>query len=246
MTDRRFMFPLNVSRAFDTIWACVQKCPSETITTYEEIQALAVNNNISLCVDYDSVLNVTEHKPRFGVCPRLPVLKSVDIMNRCIPEDLLNFGKDLLDKVLEIDFVRGFLHDLIDASPYLPQVCLLALVLSMFSVLLLRFFAAVIIYFVYLAVVVVAIGFSGAAWYVWWKVYENSIKSKNSTDIMELETTTAVLKSSPQRMTKAALFGGTNLDALFDFADTSVLSLLGVALATTAISVSDLFPHNDP
>ncbi|KAK6046837.1 hypothetical protein COOONC_15657 [Cooperia oncophora] len=158
MTDRRFIFPLNASRAFDTIWACVHQCPDRTITSYKEIYELAVDHNNSLCVDYDSALNITERKPRFGVCPRLPVLKSVDVMNRCLPEDFLSFGKDLFSKILEIDFIRGFFHDLIDTSPYLPQMCLLALVLSLFSVVLLRFFAAVIIYFVYLAVVVISVG----------------------------------------------------------------------------------------
>ncbi|KAK6013143.1 hypothetical protein OSTOST_21601, partial [Ostertagia ostertagi] len=161
----------------------------------------------------------------------------IDILNRCIPEDLLSFGKDLFNKVLEIDFVRGFLHDLIDTSPYLPQVCFLALALSLFSVVLLRFFAAAIIYFVYLAVVVIVVGFSGGIWYAFWRVYRSSVESTNSTEPMELETTTALLPSSPQRLTKAVLFEGVRLDALFNFEDTSMLTLLGVGLGSTVISI---------
>ncbi|KAK6013141.1 hypothetical protein OSTOST_21599, partial [Ostertagia ostertagi] len=48
MTDRRFMFPLNASRAFDTIWACVRRCPDQTITSYGE--------SLSETKNFDSLL----------------------------------------------------------------------------------------------------------------------------------------------------------------------------------------------
>ncbi|KAK6049719.1 hypothetical protein COOONC_12776, partial [Cooperia oncophora] len=227
-----FIFPLNASRAFDTIWACVHQCPDWTVTTYKEIYELAVDHNNSLCVDYDSALNITVHKPRFGVCPRLPCRYHESLSTRRISSVL-----EKIFSMLEIDFIRGFFHDLIDTSPYLPQMCLLALVLSLFSVVLLRFFAAVIIYFVYLAVVVISLGFSGTLWYAFYRVYKNSVESTNSTDVVELGNTTALLSSSPQRLTKAVLFEDVRLDALFNFEDTSLLTLLGVGLGATAISI---------
>ncbi|ETN73980.1 hypothetical protein NECAME_04202 [Necator americanus] len=98
MTERRFLFPLNASRALDTTWACVRSCPDDTVTTYAGIKKLAVEQNNSLCVDYDSAIDAANHTPPFGVCPRLPVLKSTEVMNRCIPEDLILFGKELLKK----------------------------------------------------------------------------------------------------------------------------------------------------
>ncbi|EYC37220.1 hypothetical protein Y032_0814g2490 [Ancylostoma ceylanicum] len=241
MTERRFMFPLNASRALDTIWACVRSCPEDTVTTYEGIKKLAIEQNNSLCVDYDSAIDAAKHKPRFGVCPRLPVLRSTDLMNRCIPEDLIAFGKDLLRKVADMDWIRSYLHDLIDASPYLLQMCLVALVLALLSVALLRFFAAAIVYFVYLAVAVLAIGFSGSVWYAFWKVYKKSIQSDQDalkdTDITITTTTTMRPKSEPQHLTTAVLFKDIDFEAMINFENTTTVTLLAMALGATIISV---------
>lgn len=238
MTERRFMLPLNVSQAFDTIWACVHKCPEKTITSYEEVRSEAVEHRNSLCVDHESAVSVTEQKHRFGVCPRLPVLKSVDILNRCIPEDLMSFGKKLFEKVLEMDLIRGFLHDLIDASPYLLQMCLLALVLAVLTVGLLRFFAAVIVYFVYLAVVLLAVGFSGSVWYAFLRAYKSSTEERSANfTSKDLETVTKPAASRTQNLATAVLFKDVDFDKLLNFEDTTTLTLLALGIGATVISV---------
>ncbi|KAK6733291.1 hypothetical protein RB195_017190 [Necator americanus] len=238
MTERRFLFPLNASRALDTTWACVRSCPDDTVTTYAGIKKLAVEQNNSLCVDYDSAIDAANHTPPFGVCPRLPVLKSTEVMNRCIPEDLILFGKELLKKVIELDWVRGYLHDLIDASPYLLQMCLLALVFALFSLFLLRFFAAVIVYFVYLMVALLAIGFSGSVWYAFWRTYKNSMESRkgNTTDAT-IATTTVPMRPGRRHLTTDVLFKDINFNEMFDFENTTTVTLLAMGLGATIISI---------
>uniref|UniRef100_A0A8L8Q886 Choline transporter-like protein n=1 Tax=Heligmosomoides polygyrus TaxID=6339 RepID=A0A8L8Q886_HELPZ len=226
MTERRFMLPLNVSQAFDTIWACVHKCPEKTITSYEEVRSEAVEHRNSLCVDHESAVSVTEQKHR------------VDILNRCIPEDLMSFGKKLFEKVLEMDLIRGFLHDLIDASPYLLQMCLLALVLAVLTVGLLRFFAAVIVYFVYLAVVLLAVGFSGSVWYAFLRAYKSSTEERSANfTSKDLETVTKPAASRTQNLATAVLFKDVDFDKLLNFEDTTTLTLLALGIGATVISV---------
>ncbi|KHJ92083.1 hypothetical protein OESDEN_08037 [Oesophagostomum dentatum] len=208
----------------------------------ERIRKLAAERNNSLCVDHSSALASTNHQPRFGVCPRLPVLKraiffSTDIMNRCIPEDLIGFGKDLFKKVLEMDWIRGYLHDLIDASPYLLQMCLVALVLALLSVALLRFFAPIIIYFVYLAVATLAVGFSGCIWYAFWKVYKKAQKPEGYNNTTATSSTSTVDGSKPLHLTGAILLKDLNFEELFNFEDTTSTTLFALGLGATVISV---------
>ncbi|KAJ1346066.1 hypothetical protein KIN20_000754 [Parelaphostrongylus tenuis] len=237
MTERKFMFPLNVSQVFDTIWVCVRQCPQGPISSYEAIQFLATDHQNSLCADYDSALNVTEQKVRFGVCPHLPVLKSVNIMNRCIPENLFNFGKELIKKVIGMDLIRGYLHDIIDASPYLLQMCLVALGLSLLLVFLLRFFAAAIIFFVYSAVVMLAIGFSASVWYVFWRVCLRPTEADplniTSPEVNPLEKAT----SSGRPLTAAILVKDIDFDELFNYGNITTITLLALCIAATVISV---------
>ncbi|CAJ0608020.1 unnamed protein product [Cylicocyclus nassatus] len=236
MTERRFMFPLNASKALDTVWTCVRSCPEATITSYREIKNLALEQNNSLCVDHQSAIDAAEQKPRYGTCPRLPVLKSISILNRCIPEDLVTFGRDLLQKVVELDWIRGYLHDLIDTSPFLLQMCLVALALSLVSIALLRFFAAAIIYFIYLAVALLAIGFSGSIWYAIWKVRMNSLPSLGGDNATEA-TTATLSDHKPYRLTAASLFNDQNLSQMFNLENTTTLTLFAVGIGATVISI---------
>ncbi|WKX96030.1 hypothetical protein Q1695_012471 [Nippostrongylus brasiliensis] len=238
MTDRKYMFPLNAFNAFDSIWACVHRCPEAAITSYDAIRTEALDFGNSLCVSPDSALNLSEENPRFGVCPKLPVLKNTNILNRCVPEDLKNLGKELFKKVLEIDLIRGYLHDLIDASPYLLQMCLLALVLALFSVALLRFFASLIIHFVYLAVVVLAVGFSGSVWYAFWRAYNSSVREKHVNDTTEVPVSMTTRPSShPENLATAVLFKDVDFEKLLDFENTTSLAMLAMGLGATVISV---------
>ncbi|VDN25100.1 unnamed protein product [Cylicostephanus goldi] len=207
MTERRFMFPLNASRALDTVWTCVRSCPEVTITTYE----------------VGWIFDDGDH------------LFSIDIMNRCIPEDLITFGRDLLRKVIELDWIRGYLHDLIDTSPFLLQMCLVALVLSLIAIALLRFFAAAIVYFIYLAVALLAIGFSGSIWYAFWKVHKNSLSPYGDENVTEATTPNADHK--PFQLTAATLFNSQDFSQLFNLENTTTLTLFAVAIGATAISV---------
>ncbi|VDM55854.1 unnamed protein product [Angiostrongylus costaricensis] len=235
MTERKFMFPLNVSRIFDTIWVCIRQCPKKSILNYEDVRILAEEGHNSLCVDYDSALNVTKQTVRFGICPQLPILKSVDIMNRCIPENLLDFGKELFKKVvIHMDLIRGYLHDIIDASPYLLQMCLVALVLSLVLVFLLRFFAAMIISFIYLAVVMLAIGFSACVWYAFWRVClktETDGRNITSSEMVRTEK----IPSSRHPVTAAVL--DFDFDELLGYNNITTITLLAISIAATAVSV---------
>ncbi|VDM82087.1 unnamed protein product [Strongylus vulgaris] len=183
-------------------------------------------------------VDAAKQKPRFGVCPKLPVFKSISIMNRCIPEDLITFGKDLLQKVVELDWIRGYLHDLIDSSPFLLQMCLVALVLALFSIALLRFFAAVIVYFVYLAVAVLAIGFSGTAWYVFWKAYKKSLPPRSNDTVTEAIAPTLTPTSKPRHITAAVLFKDIDLETMFNFENTTIATLFAMGLGTTIFIVT--------
>ncbi|KJH45137.1 hypothetical protein DICVIV_08832 [Dictyocaulus viviparus] len=248
MSDRKFMLPLNSSQVLDTIWICVHECPKETITSYEVLSTLVKNHN-NLCVNHDSVFNVTKESVRSGICPQLPILKSVNVMNRCIPENLFNFGKELLKKVVhfsknssfsavDMDLIRGYMHDIMDTSAYFLQTCLVALALSISSVFLLRYFAAFIIHFIYLSVAVFVLGISACICYVFWTLCSRSVglevfNTTHSRMIPE-ETITSAIQ---QRIATAVLLKDVDFDDLLNCENTSTLTSWAIGLGALAVPI---------
>ncbi|VDL80672.1 unnamed protein product [Nippostrongylus brasiliensis] len=237
MTDRKYMFPLNAFNAFDSIWACVHRCPEAAITSYDAIRTEALDFGNSLCVSPDSALNLSEENPRFGVCPKLPVLKNTNILNRCVPEDL----KNLVLALFSVALLR-FFASLIIHFVYLAVV-VLAVVLALFSVALLRFFASLIIHFVYLAVVVLAVGFSGSVWYAFWRAYNSSVREKHVNDTTEVPVSMTTRPSShPENLATAVLFKDVDFEKLLDFENTTSLAMLAMGLGATVISALSAMP----
>ena len=111
-------------------------------------------------------------------CPILPVHKSLSIVNRCIPENIISISQELAKKVVEMDFVRGYLQEVVFAAPFILKMCTIALILSVMSVFILRFFAPILIYFIYILVILVFLAISAALWY---SVYLITVDVNNGT-----------------------------------------------------------------
>uniref|UniRef100_A0A1I7WWW9 Choline transporter-like protein n=1 Tax=Heterorhabditis bacteriophora TaxID=37862 RepID=A0A1I7WWW9_HETBA len=172
------------------------------------IRKLAVENNNTLCADYQAALNIENMTNTFGLCPRLPVI--------------------------EIDVIRGFLYDIIAISPVILKMSFISLALSLIAIVLLQFFVVMIIYTIYILVVVFATGISSGLWYA---VYTNSFTETKNITSMEVENELNDLVQ-PVQVQIAAIFTEINSESWFKLEKIGNFTLLGIALGATVITGS--------
>ncbi|CAI4221755.1 unnamed protein product [Auanema sp. JU1783] len=227
MRKRKFMFPLNITRPLDTMWVCARECPKSLILNRQALRAVAQNNDNPLCVPH--VFNGTIDLLNGDVCPKLPVTKSVSILNRCIPEDILTISEDLINKFIELDFVRGYLSDALISSHLVFKMCGVAFAFSFIMVYILRCVASIVIYFVYLSVLFIFTGITSALWYSTYLTYHSSPIAESTID----------LSSTPSpEVQLGVLFRGnaSNFKDLFKFDYDSRLTVLGLSIGSTVIT----------
>uniref|UniRef100_A0A7E4UU58 Choline transporter-like protein n=1 Tax=Panagrellus redivivus TaxID=6233 RepID=A0A7E4UU58_PANRE len=186
MTNKKFLFPLDVRHVLDTVWICVESCPPKTLSDLKSFIDYG-NTGANLCTYDFKDFNTLSRADlaNIGSCPKLPVHQSEAILNRCIPSDLLVFASDIVDNVVgyvhDFDFVRQISNDLLIVWKEVVFICFVSLAVSLAMVFLIRFFAPILVYLVYAAVALFAIGLSGALWYCWYttsKAAEKAIAAR--------------------------------------------------------------------
>jgi hypothetical protein len=143
----------------DSKKACVESCPSRMLFTRNEFESYTRTNG-SLCF-----YNVTKGVYNENLCPRLPIFKSVDLFNRCIPslnELALNNSEVLrnLLKYLNEEWLSTAISELYNQWDNIGILCLVAFGISFILVFLIRYIAKLMVILILLLSCLSLIGLS--------------------------------------------------------------------------------------
>ncbi|XP_033645183.1 choline transporter-like protein 1 [Asterias rubens] len=174
LTDKPFVFMFNSDAIKNPLkpgkTICVSACPETTLLFMSDVIELARNRSIFLCEynvtidDYD-----TAEQGDNAPCPNTPVLASVPILNRCIPSAAISIASSMIDT----DWLKRAATDVENSWREILYLCAISFGLSLVVLVLLRFFAGVLIWTVVCGFIVGSLGGSGYLWYLWW--LENAI-----------------------------------------------------------------------
>uniref|UniRef100_A0A0M3K1D8 Choline transporter-like protein n=1 Tax=Anisakis simplex TaxID=6269 RepID=A0A0M3K1D8_ANISI len=180
MTDKKFLFPLDVRHPFNSVWICVKHCPNRTVTN--DFASFHIQTNYSYC----SPDQGRDGEMLTRYCPIGTIYESDgSILSRCIPNDFVSIAVDALSSLHEFvrdqDWIRGVSAELIFVRNEIGALCLLSVGLSLIGVFMIRFLAPVIVYFIYVMVILMASGFASILWYGWYTAYSRNITSSIET-----------------------------------------------------------------
>uniref|UniRef100_A0A131YNU4 Choline transporter-like protein n=1 Tax=Rhipicephalus appendiculatus TaxID=34631 RepID=A0A131YNU4_RHIAP len=156
--NRPYLFHLDVADPHNSLKICISQCPSRALRTMDEVRHFGEETGTSLC-RYDvtanshtalsnstvlDLFNEEQQRTGLGPCPRLPVLPTKPVRNRCVPYDA---SSDILRSVYgylnSADTLQQVVSDLFAAWREVCCMLSFACVLSFAVVFLLHRFAAV-------------------------------------------------------------------------------------------------------
>jgi len=161
-SDRKYVLFFDFLNPKESIKACVSKCPDKTLSTESEFRAFTTTN--SLCL-----YNVSAGDYNKKLCPTLPVHKTFELFNRCIPDlqSLVpknNTTVNILMKYFNDEWISTIVLQLYSEATVMGYLCLIALTISFVLVFLLRYIAKIMIYVILIVSVIALIGLTSALW----------------------------------------------------------------------------------
>ncbi|XP_030251489.1 choline transporter-like protein 1 isoform X3 [Sparus aurata] len=196
--DRKFVFfldPCNidiVQRKIKSMALCITLCPTEELTTYQDLKRFAMVNGSELC-SYELAGHKYPGLPeRFSKCPKLPVppSKPLPVFNRCTPLDVSCYAK-FAEAVVTFVSDNSVLHRLIAGVAASKEIiiglCVLALVLSMILMVIIRYISAVLIWILTSLVVLGSLAGTSVLWwlYIDHRLYGNDTSTKVTKEVKE-------------------------------------------------------------
>ncbi|XP_048758552.1 choline transporter-like protein 1 isoform X1 [Ostrea edulis] len=168
MEGRGFVFILNILDPLNSMKLCVNKCPGRDLNTTSDLAIFAVTDGSSLCrYDY----NYTEYSDylvKKGFCPG-KVFASEPLLNRCVPKQIFSTADAIFSKFFDFlnssDIFHKVLHDLMTGWREMLILCFVALGFGALMVLLIRFLASFIVWFI---IVIAIIGSLAGTVGLWW------------------------------------------------------------------------------
>ena len=163
--------------------ACVKSCPDgppydpEYATTHAEYlyQEYAKNGNNLCFLNYDmaqvnfdardAFLDATTGKN--GQCPKLPIVKHLPILNRCVPADIGNNAKPIAEFLSNIPTIQKVAMDVYACRYTLLYASFVSVGISVISVLLLRFLASIMVWVVIGGVTICSLAGTALMWYAY-------------------------------------------------------------------------------
>ncbi|XP_060603874.1 choline transporter-like protein 1 [Ruditapes philippinarum] len=147
----------------DTEIICIEKCPpNET-----EVIDFFMNEGVNLCH-----YNVTPYVDNIKQCPATPVQKHESVFNRCIPEYIVKYAKDIASSfasVLSNSYMgsnapQKIVSDLKNTWIEIGYLSAISVGVAFIVVLLMRFLAAVIVWTLVIGVMLFSMGASTYCW----------------------------------------------------------------------------------
>ncbi|XP_071964392.1 choline transporter-like protein 1 [Antedon mediterranea] len=164
MKDKRYLFYFEdtaLTGSIDSKKLCVAACPNDTISTMEELEAYA-DIGLSYCsYEVENFTDIT-----FGDiddCPDLPISPSDGVLYRCFPSSIIGEAS----KLINTEWFKKALADIKSSWREICYLCAISIGLAIVMMVVLRFFAGVVIWFMVVFFIMGSIGGSGYLWYQW-------------------------------------------------------------------------------
>lgn len=177
MRDRPYVFFIDVCNLdtvhlrFRSLSLCVARCPETSLSTIAEVQKFASVNGSLLC-DYSVTPEKYATGMEGGLCPKLPVLpsKPLPLLHRCVPIEPPCFA-DLLKTVFglfnDLDIFQKVIGSVIASRDIVFGLCFLSLVLSIITMLVIRFISAVLVWILTILLIVGSLAGTGIMWWMY-------------------------------------------------------------------------------
>ncbi|XP_022093439.1 choline transporter-like protein 1 isoform X2 [Acanthaster planci] len=170
LIDKPYVFTFNPEAVANptttTKLLCVSECPDVVLLTKNDLVELALNRSIFLC-DYNLAAEdyAAAEQGALAACPSTPVDVSTPIFNRCIPSTAVGIASSLLDA----EWLKRAVADVENSWREILYLCLISFGLAIAVLILLRFFAGVLIWTTVFVFVFGSLGGTGYLWYRWWQ-----------------------------------------------------------------------------
>lgn len=190
MTNKPYVFYLDLSDIKTTLKICVKQCPHRQISDAQDLQTFEEETGSSLCrydvsgsnhrsVLYPALLNQTvldmfnkeQEKTGLGPCPKFPVRAMSPVLNRCIPDAVLGVADDLLHSTYaylnSIDTLQQVVSDLYASWREVAGMMFLSCVVALGVVLLIHFLAKIVSFIIMSLVCVALIAITVTFWWTY-------------------------------------------------------------------------------
>ncbi|XP_071836261.1 choline transporter-like protein 1 [Apostichopus japonicus] len=179
MTSKPFVFSFSpVAPTVDSKpskMICIASCPNITLVTPEQYADHEICTYDVPVEDYN-VLTLASDS-----CPKPPVPVSFQVLNRCVPKALL----DVATSFIQAEWIQTFLLDIETTWREIVYLCLISLGFSLAIMMILRFFAGVVIWLMVLLFVAGSVGGTCYMWYRWYDASQllEGIPETERTDV---------------------------------------------------------------
>ncbi|XP_061168216.1 choline transporter-like protein 1 isoform X1 [Saccostrea echinata] len=169
MEGKGYVFMLDIFDPLNSMKLCVNKCPGQDLNTTGDLKTFAITGGSYLC-RYDVEENDYDDAVKKGLCPG-KVFASEPILNRCVPKQIFSTAGDIFAKFFEFvnssDIFHKVLHDLMTGWREMLILCFVALGFGALMVLLIRFLASVIVWFIITIAILGSIAGTAGLWWTY-------------------------------------------------------------------------------
>ncbi|GFU26037.1 CTL-like protein 1 [Nephila pilipes] len=190
MTDRPYLFFLNMTNLYHSLKICVKKCPDKTLWDDNDIQNFESETGSHLCrydivkfmgrsALYPAVRNETvdkyflhvEEKNGHYACPKPPVIATKSLFKRCVPLPVANFAGDIIYSVYaylnSFDTIQQVVSDIYAVKIEILEMVALAIVISVIVVILIHRLASLVSWIIMLVACIACIGGTCVLWWTY-------------------------------------------------------------------------------
>ncbi|XP_046407751.1 choline transporter-like 1 isoform X2 [Ischnura elegans] len=179
LSDRPFVFFLNVNDIGASMKLCVKECPNRHLYSLRDIELFYNETGSMLCrygfnfterVNFDVDPNITFVSP-FGPCPVLPVFESSPLLNRCVPRAVREVAADIVGNLIAYlngqEEIQQVVSDLYATWPEILGLIVLTFVISFVVVLIIYLLAAVMSAIIMVLVAISSIACTAVLWWTY-------------------------------------------------------------------------------
>lgn len=190
MTDRPYLFFLNMTNLHHSLKICVKKCPGKTLVDDNDIREFERDFGSHLCrydiakfmgrsdlypvVGNDTVdrffLHVEEKNGHYA-CPVPPVYATKSIFKRCIPLPAANFASDIVYSIYSylnsFDTIQQVVSDIYAVKLQILYMVILSIFLSVIMILMIHWFASFVAWIIMLIACIACIAGTVIMWWTY-------------------------------------------------------------------------------
>lgn len=189
MTDRPFLFFLNMSNLRQSLKICVKECPRENLITKKDIKEFEEETGSRLCrydiasfmersvmypelneADSKYFIHVEEKNGHYA-CPVPPVYATKPLFNRCVPLPVAKLTSDIMYSIYaylnSFDMIQQSVSDIYAARGTMLLMLGVAFLLAFLASFTIHCLASVVAWIIMIVASVASIGITGVLWWAY-------------------------------------------------------------------------------